>query len=262
MRKLIVSAAVAVFLIPFTTLAHSRFDGTWKIDIHKMQPGKPDAYLVKDGMFECMSCEPALEVKMDGQYHSVKDNPYFDKVATKALSDRRIELTAKRGEKVVLSNEFVVSVDGNSLSVVSTDATATNSAPVTAKVTYTRVGDHPAGSEPMSGSWQVAKVSDFSDNGLTFTLKLEGDTVHFSDPTGQSYTATLGGAEAPYDGDPGTTSVSVKRVGRNTIEETDKRNNKTIAVLDMAVSPDGRSMTYTVHDLLRGRVDKYVANKQ
>lgn len=115
MRKLIVPAAVAVFLIPFTTPAHSRFDGTWKVDIHKMQLGKPDAYLLKDGMFKCMSCEPALEVKMDGQYHAVKDSPYFDKVASKALSDRRVELTAKRGENVVLTNEFVVSPDGNSL---------------------------------------------------------------------------------------------------------------------------------------------------
>lgn len=129
-------------------------------------------------------------------------------------------------------------------------------------MTYTRVGDRPDGSQPMSGSWQVAKVSDFSDNGLMFTLKLDGDSVHFTDPTGQSYTATLGGAEAPYHGDPGTTGVSVKRVGKNTIEETDKRNRKTIAVLDMAVAPDGKSMTYTVHDLQRGRVDKFVATKE
>ena len=47
----------------------------------------------------------------------------------------------------------------------------------------------------------------------------------YSTPTGQSYTAKLDGKDVPYMGDPGTTSVSLKRMG-DAFEETDKRDGK------------------------------------
>ncbi len=76
-----------------------------------------------------------------------------------------------------------------------------------------------------------------------FTNKVEGDSLSMSTRTGQSYTAKLDGTEAPYKGDPGTTSVSVKKVDKNTIEETDKRDGKVISVARMTVAADGKNMT-------------------
>jgi hypothetical protein len=81
-------------------------------------------------------------------------------------------------------------------------------------------------------------------------------------PTGQSYTAKLDGTEARYKGDPGTTSVSVKRTGKDSFEETDIRDGKVISVAQNTVSPDGKTMTVAVTDTLHGTTSKFEAKKQ
>jgi hypothetical protein len=83
-----------------------------------------------------------------------------------------------------------------------------------------------------------------------------------SDPTGEGYTAKLDGTEAPYHGDPGTTSVSVKLIDKNTIEETDLRGGKVITITRMKVSADGRSMMLSSVDKLNGTTSQYEADKQ
>jgi hypothetical protein len=91
---------------------------------------------------------------------------------------------------------------------------------------------------------------------------VEGDRLTMTTPTGQSYTAKLDGTEAPYKGDPGTTSVSVKRLDKNTFEETDKRDGKVTMVARITVAADGNSMTFAIDDKLRGASSKFVAVKQ
>jgi hypothetical protein len=81
-------------------------------------------------------------------------------------------------------------------------------------------------------------------------------------PTGQSYTAKLDGTEAPYKGDPGTTSVSVKRTDKNSFEETDKRDGKVIGIAKNTVSPDGKTLTVAVTDTLHGTTSQFEAKKQ
>jgi len=49
---------------------------------------------------------------------------------------------------------------------------------------------------------------------LIFSDKTSGGgTLNMTTPTGQSYTAKLDGMEVPYVGDPGITTVSLKRIG-------------------------------------------------
>src|SRR5260370_1428597 len=120
-----------------------------------------------------------------------------------------------------------------------TDSSNTNADPVTGKGEETRVAKGPAGSHAISGSWRASKMDAVSDNGLLFTYKVSGDSLTMTSPTGQSYTAKLDGTEAPFKGDPGTTSVSVKKMGMNTMEETDKRDGKVISVARMTLSADG-----------------------
>jgi hypothetical protein len=101
-----------------------------------------------------------------------------------------------------------------------------------------------------------------SENGLMVTYKVEGDSLSMTSPTGQSYVAKLDGTEAPYKGDPGTTSVSVKSMGKNTIEETDKRDGKVISVAHMTIAADGKTMTVKVEDKLHGTSSQFTASKQ
>jgi hypothetical protein len=142
------------------------------------------------------------------------------------------------------------------------DSSATSGDPVTGKGEETRVAKGPAGSHSISGSWRTSKMDSVSDNGLAFTYKVEGDSLTMTNPTGQSYTAKLDGTDALYKGDPGTTSVSVKKVDKNTLEETDKRDGKVISVTRMTVAANGKSMSITSDDKLHGTTSKIVAEKQ
>jgi len=253
---------IASLVMPATAMAQSVFDGTWKLDLNTATFSKPDVYLLKDGMYHCKTCAPSTDVKADGQDHKVSGHPYYDMVSIKIVDDRTIEETAKKNGKTVATSKKWVSADGNTMMVEFTDSSATNAAPITGKGELTRVAKGPAGSHAISGSWQFSKVDSVSDNGLMFTNKVEGDTLSMSNQTGQGYTAKLDGTEAPYKGDPGTTSVSVKKVDENTIEETDKRDGKVISVTRMTVASDGKSMTLVVDDKLRKATSKMVAVKQ
>jgi hypothetical protein len=120
----------------------------------------------------------------------------------------------------------------------------------------------PAGAHALSGSWRPAKMESMSENALLFTYKIEGGALTYSSPTGQTYTAKLDGTEAPYTGDPGTTSVAVKMLDKNTLEETDKRDGKVTSVQRMTLSADGKSLTIAVDDKVQGTTSKFTAAKQ
>src|ERR1700687_888186 len=227
MKKLSLTALLMLSLTPVLLLAQRAFDGAWKIDMNKAEfPRKPDVFLLQNGMYECKTCAPPIKVKADGQDQTVTGDPYRDTVAIKVISDHEIEETDKKNGKTVTTSTTTVSPDGNTATFEFSDSSNTNAAPVTGKGEATRVAKGPAGSHAISGSWRPSKMHSVSDIGLIFTNKVEGDSLSMSTQTGQVYTAKLDGTEAPYKGDPGTTSVSVKKVDKNTIEETDKRDGK------------------------------------
>jgi hypothetical protein len=254
---------LVALLMPAMAMAQSPFDGTWKFDLKTAKfPEKPDVFLLQGGMYQCKTCAPPVDVKADGQDQKVSGNPYYDTVSIKVVDARTIEETDKKNGKMVATSKTWVSADGNTLMFEFSDSSATSGDPVTGKGEETRVAKGPAGSHAISGSWRTSKMDALSDNAITITYKLSGDSLSMSSPTGQSYTAKLDGTEAPYKGDPGTTSVSVKRLDENTMEETDKRDGKVIAVAHMTVSADGKTMTLVVDDKLRGTKSEFTAAKQ
>lgn len=263
MKKLLLFGLLMSLLMPVLTMAQSAFDGTWKIELNKAQlPKKPDVFLLQDGMYHCKTCVPPIDVKANGQDQKVTGQPYFDTVAIKVVDDRTIQETDKKNGKTVITSKTAVSPDGTKASFEFTDGSNTNAAPVTGKGESARVAKGPAGSHAISGSWQATKLENFSENGLAFTYKVEGDSLTMTTQTGQTYTAKLDGTEAPYKGDPGITRVSVKRLGKNTMEETDKRDGKVIGVYRMTVAPSGKTMSIAVDDKLRGTTLQLLAEKQ
>lgn len=263
MRNRIRLGLFSLLLLPTLSMAQSAFDGTWKVDLDSAKfPEKPDVYLLKDGMYECKTCVPPIKVKADGQDQAVTGQPYFDTMSVKVVDDHTIEQTQKKNGKMVASSKTWVSADGKTAMFEFTDSSATNADPVTGKGQQTRVAKAPAGAHAISGSWRMAKMDNFSDNGLTFTLKVTGDSVEMSTPTGQGYTAKLDGTEAPYHGDPGTTSVTVKKAAASTLVETDKRDGKVINISHMTLSADGRSMKIASEDKLHGTHSEISATKQ
>jgi hypothetical protein len=263
MNKLFLTALLMFLLAPFVALAQSGFDGTWKVDMNKVEfPKKPDQYLLKDGMYECKTCAPPIKIKADGQDQTVTGHPYYDTAAIKVISDHEIEETDKKNGKTVATSKTTVSPDGNTLMFEFSDSSNTNAAPVTGKGEETRVAKGPAGSNAISGSWRMSKFENLSDNAITWTYKVNGNELTMTSPTGQSYTAKLDGTAAPYKGDPGTDGVSVKMVGKNTLEETDKRGDKVITVAKTTLQPDGKTAKIVVDDKLHGTTSQFVAVKQ
>ena len=252
-----------LFLAPIMVLAQSPLDGTWKINVSTAQmPKKPDVYLLQGGIYQCKTCVPAFEVKADGMDHKVAGHPYYDSVSIKVVDARTVDETDKKNGKVVATSRTVVAADGKTAKFEFSDSSATNGAPVTGKGLMAQVAPGPAGSHAISGSWRTTKMESMSDNGLTFTYKVTGNTLTMTSPTGQSYTAKLDGTEAPYKGDPGTSSVSVKTLAKNVLEETDKRSGKVISVMRSTVSANGKTMAITVDDKLHGTSMQFVAEKQ
>ena len=263
MRRLVLAVVLAATLVPARVSAQSVFDGTWKMDTSSMNSSKPDIFLLQDGMYECKSCNPHYKIKADGSDQPVSGDPYVDTRAIKVISDHEIDETDKKNGKVVGSSNSTVSSDGKTVSFTFTDSSNSNGGPpVTGKGEAIQVAPGPTGSHAISGSWKMSKMESMSDNGTVWTYKVNGDQMTMTAPTGQTYTAKLDGTEAPMKGDPGVTSVSVKLIGSDSLEETDKRDGKVIGIVTMTVGPDGKTAKIKYEDKLQGRTNEAAATKQ
>ena len=264
MKALLIGVIALGSVAPVCAFADSPFDGTWKADVKSAQtPSKPNVFLLEKGTWTCKTCTPEITVPADGMDHAVTGHPYYDSVAVKATDEHTVQETDKKGGKVVSTPTSTISSDGKTMITDFTDSSNSNAEPVKGKVTEARVGAMaPKDAHAISGSWHVSSFSGFSDNGLMVTYKVDGDSLTMMSPTGQKYTAKLDGTDSPMTGDPGISSVSVKKTSASTIVETDKRDGKAIGVATMIVSKDGKSMKVTYQNKLAGTSMSYTSNKQ
>jgi hypothetical protein len=256
------SMAALSLLLPVLGWTASPLDGTWKADLDQTHwPAKPDVFLLQNGSYACRTCVPQYTVKADGRDQPVTGHPYYDAVNIAIIDERTVLKSARRQGKTVINEKFTVQEDGNTAIDEITDSSATNSAPLVAKSELRRVSAGPPGSHAISGSWRTLKVES-SANSITVTFKMSSDTVTMTSPMGQAYTARLDGTETPYIGDPGTTSVSVRKLSDNTIEETDRRGGAVVTVIRWSIDSDGRTLHVRFDDRLRGVTTNMVGYRQ
>jgi hypothetical protein len=252
MRKTTPAGFFLALLLPSATMAQSGFDGTWKIDLSMLPvPRTTFVWLLQDGMYQCKSCDPPINVKADGQDQAAPRSLY-DTISIDILDDHSVREIEKKSGKIVSDEKFTVSSDGNTV----TDEFANW------KTTAVRIVKAPAGSHALSGSWRQWKMEITSDNDLLFTYKHHGEFLSMSRPTGQSYSAKLDGTDSPYKGASDTNVVSVKRIDENTIEETYKRDGRAINIARMTIAPDGKSMTVVVKPVDGGTSSRFTLKKQ
>ncbi|MGA2397154.1 MAG: hypothetical protein ABSG30_03690 [Steroidobacteraceae bacterium] len=264
MKKVLLRTLPAALLLPVLVMAQSAFVGTWKADLSNNveMPKQPFRYLLIHDVYRCEICAPPYSVKADGQDHEVAGHPYFDTVRIKIINDSSIEETDKKGGKTVTVTTTQVAKDGMTELVTSSDSSNSNGAPVDSKIELTRVAKGTAGSHAISGSWRMTKFESVSDNGELVTYALSGSTLRMTAPTGQSFAAPVDGTDSPFSGDPGQTSVSIKRIDDRTVDEIDKRDGKVISTEHMTVSADGKTMTVAWKDLLHGTSGSFTSVKQ
>jgi hypothetical protein len=259
MRK---ALGIMLMMLPLAAFAQDAINGTWKIDLNKLQmDSKPQVFELKDGMYSCSTCDPKVMVKADGQDQAVTGNPYADTLSVKVIDANTIERVGKKDGKISFRETLAVSADGKSSTFKYEGHPAGGSQTVNAAGMYSRVGEPEAGAHAVSGSWKVDKWDSVSDNALTFTYAMTGDGVNFKASTGENYSAKFDGKDYPFHGDPGTTSVVLKRIDANTFEETYKRNGEVTGSSRMTISPDGKSLSMVSQDMRRGTTDRMVAEK-
>jgi hypothetical protein len=261
MKKLM----LIVLALPVTIAwAQSSFDGTWKADLSKLKfPEKPDVFVLKDGRYQCPTCIPTkIDVAADGQDQKVTGNPYIDTLSVKIEDPKTVEITAKKDGKVVGKERDVVSEDGNQFTSDWTGRNSPDSPEMSVKAVHTRVAKAPADAHALSGSWRTEKATDVSESLTIVTFKGIENGLEMSQTNGISYSAKFDGRDYPYKGDPGITTVSLKRIDDRHVQESDKENGKTVVVADMTVAPDGHTMTTVINDKRAGTTFTVVSDKQ
>ena len=251
--------SAALLLAPALALASSALDGTWKLRANSVKTtGKPDVYVLADGMYTCSSCNPEVKIKADGTDQQVSGHPYYDTVAVKVLSPTSVQIIQKKGGKTITDLTYNASADGKTLTGKVIDHSGAKTANVT--FTETRVAAGPAGAHAISGSW-LGAVSDADATAGTvhYAMTADGFSMKWN---GQSYDAKFDGKEYPVAGDPGHTSVKLHKVDDNTVVETDYRMGKMTDEIHLAAAKDGQSIEVTDKDVQHGQMTSYKLDKQ
>jgi hypothetical protein len=250
----------ALLLAPAVAFAGSQLDGTWKSRLDSFQvTGKPDTFLLADGMYTCSSCDPELKVKADGMDHAVTGHAYYDSATVKVINPNTIELTMHRAGKVTAKETDTVSADGKSYT--STFVNYDGTKEVTGTFHEKRVSAGPAGSHAISGGWMADQLSAGNDALRTVTYAMSSDGFKMN-ANGQSYDAKFDGKEYPITGDPGHTTVTLKRIAANTVEETDHRQGKVTDVIRIATAPDGKTIKVEDKDVAHEQTVTFTLDKQ
>lgn len=263
MKKMYLAASLVVALAPALSMAQSAFDGTWKTDPSKVVfASKPIVLSYKDGMYDCKSCTYKTVVKTDGTDQKIEGNPYTDTLAVKIVDKNTVEAVFKKGGKQTGWARRVVAADGNSMTLEYKNTSPNNGEVTTGKTLYKRVEKAGAGEHAASGSWVAAKIESRSDNAMKVTYKSVGDTMNMSAPDGASYSAKMDGSDSPMKGDAGVTTIAVKVIGKNVLEEVDKRDGKVTRVSKMTVDAGGKTAKVEWENKLANTTGSYVMVKQ
>lgn len=244
-------------------LADSPFDGTWKAKLDSMKRvAKPDTMMLKNGTFTCQTCQPKpYSVPADGQFHAVAGRPYWDEIAINAVDDHSLKLQFRKAGTIISTSTQTVSADGRTMTTVSHNTNNGGNVPIDATGTATRVGAAVTGAHLASGSWDVKPATQVSDAALTMKIKVDGNKFHQEVGLGESLDATIGGAYALNQGDPGKTMTKVERLGPRSLRMTDMRGGKVVNVATYTVAADGTTINGSYRDPQTGETGTMVAMK-
>ena len=217
------------------TASDGSIAGTWTVDLASAKWDNANSnYVFADGQYSCNSCLPPFTVAADGEWQSV-ERPGVDQLRYAVIDEKTIETGSRFGGKDLGSSTWVVSDDGNSMTINWTNLDG--DVPVTGQSTMTRVAAGPDGSHAASGEWAPQEVTDISEEGRSVTITVDGDTITFAG-NGSGYTATLGGEAVTIEGDNSGTMVAIEKTGDNTYRETFTRDGETTGVNDWTVNGD------------------------
>ncbi len=262
-RSLITAASCGLlFVAASPVFAASPFDGTWKADVASAKlDQKPDVYTLKDGVYEC-SCVPPVKIAADGKPHMQSGHDYWDAMAVTVVDPQTVHIVTTKGGAQVGETTITISADGKTLNGVWTSSNNAKGMPIKDVYVEKRVAPGPAGAHAMSGSWvPVSDGSQMSDAALVSMIKVDGDVLSMSYPTGESFAATLGGPQVAEAGDKAGTMVSAVRIDADTLQKSEFRGGKLVSVVTLHVTGP-TTIAMKSEDKKGGYVDEFTLNKQ
>lgn len=248
-----------LFLSTLQSLAQSPFDGTWMVDANAWLPQKPQEYSLAKGLFRCFGYTGNDEIKADGHDQKVPATSYWGTVSVRIVDVHTVEIIAKKAGRTMYTEVDTVSPDGGTLTQLLKDTTEAEA--VTIETLSQRVDQGPTGSHVLSGSWRAYKISR-SKRGSTITYRCTADGFSAKTPLGEGFDAKFDGKDYPVEDDPAHGMVSVKLLGRGTVELTFKRNGKVVALLHLTVEPNGKSIDVVNENKESGTTTTYKMQKQ
>jgi hypothetical protein len=250
-----------LWFLPVMLFAQSPFDGTWKTNMAQSKLSqKPYVVSLNNGMYDCESCVPKIDIKADGQDRPVTGQTY-DTLAAKVIDANTVQFTGKKAGKLAFESTRTASPDGKTMIISNTNYPANGGPSYKSEAKFTRLSNGPAGSNATSGSWRIQNVNE-DTAGLTTTWKGSGDGLSASTPTGENWEAKFDGKEYPVKGVYANETVSLKKLGDRSIEATFKRDGKLYSVDKITVSPDGKKMTDVADNKQTGRISTYIDEKE
>jgi hypothetical protein len=254
--------AIAFLIVAPPASAQSAFDGTW----HAQQisrSGGTMVILLQDGVGDCkggMNCTPEIRAKTDGTDQPISGSLPGMTASARDVSPSWFTIVRKQDGKTTGEANEIVSNDGSTLVITSTNYPTNGSQPVNAGSTWKRIAPGPAGAHKISGTWELIEAHT-SNGSFTATFKSDGDGLDYSNQSA-GWSAKFDGKDYPATGQPGNATVSLKRIDEHSFEETLKRDGKPYAIETRTVSDDGKTMTEVQKDLRIGTTTTYVAYKQ
>jgi hypothetical protein len=146
-RNYLVAGGLFLLAVPVSVMVQSGFDGTWIVDFQAAMPTKVNVWVLKDGMYSCTSCSPAIEVKADGKDQAVAGRP-FDTISVEVVDSKTVREVEKKNGEIVSDEKFSLSDDGGA----ATDEFGNW------KLTLKRFEKAQAGAHGLSGSWKPVKM--------------------------------------------------------------------------------------------------------
>ena len=249
---------IPTLLLPTAALAGTGFDGTWKTNMDSLKAtGKPIVLVLTRGEYTCSSCNPPYTVKADGAEHRVSGQAYFDTVKVKVTGPSSAEIVLKQGSKEFVRFSDTVSADGTTLTSKVTNHVGEKT--VTDNLIAKRVSAGPENSHPLSGSWQEQRHVGGNLRTVQYQMTAEGFQMRWN---GESYDANFDGRQYPVGGDPGGTTVSLKKIDAATVEETDYRQGEVVDKVRLALAKDGNTIAVIDEDIAHGQTITYTLAKQ
>lgn len=255
------SIRLAVLVLSAVPLiAQTRFEGTWEMKMSSLQfSGPAEEYMIASSIYQCLSCAPRVEVKADGSDQKVEGHEiYYDTISVRILDSRSVDFTFKKDGKPVARSKETVAENGKTMLEEFQNLGGRET--VTGKARFIRVGDSPAGAHALSGKWQMRSIRNATQGGTLTTYTSISNGFRISDGK-ESFEAKFEAKDYPLGRD-WLTTVSLKLIDKDTLEETDKHQGEILTVSRMTISKDGKTMRVESTDLQRGTTMTYIAEKR